>query len=126
MKLRIKGNSLRLRVSRSDVKRLMNEGMIEESIRFAPEEGAALTYALEQSSAEVKIAIRYRAQRVTVALRAEDALRWADGEDVGIYANVNVGTEELAILVEKDFACLDGNDAENEDTFANPNLQGVC
>jgi hypothetical protein len=32
----------------------------------------------------------------------------------------------LSLAIEKDFACLDHNDAENEDTFPNPNLAAAC
>ena len=37
MKLRIKGNSLRLRISRSEVARLLEGDCLEETIHFAPE-----------------------------------------------------------------------------------------
>ena len=30
------------------------------------------------------------------------------------------------LRVEKDFACLDGINADNEDTFPNPNIGMVC
>jgi hypothetical protein len=32
----------------------------------------------------------------------------------------------LNVIVEKDFACLDLSDAENEDTFQNPELGAAC
>ena len=48
MKLRIKGDSLRLRVSRSEVARLFAGDCLEETIHFAPEAGATFTYALQQ------------------------------------------------------------------------------
>jgi hypothetical protein len=32
----------------------------------------------------------------------------------------------LDVLIEKDFACLDRNDKENEDTFPNPNVGTTC
>jgi uncharacterized protein DUF7009 len=40
MKLRIKGNSLWVRVSRSEVTGLLADGCLEERIYFAPEKGA--------------------------------------------------------------------------------------
>jgi len=53
--------------------------------------------------------------------------RWAAGDDVGIYVEVALGGDQvLSLAIEKDFACLDSNDAENEDTFPNPNLAAVC
>jgi len=48
MKLRIKGNTLRVRVSRSEVARLLAADLLEETIYFTPEPTAKLTYALQQ------------------------------------------------------------------------------
>jgi hypothetical protein len=47
MKLRIKGNTLRLRVSRSKVPRLLSGDRLEETIHFTPEPVAKFTYALQ-------------------------------------------------------------------------------
>ncbi len=55
MKLRIKGNSLRLRVSPSEMERLLSAGRIEEIIHFAQEPDAKLTYALEQAASKQEI-----------------------------------------------------------------------
>jgi len=43
MKLRIKGNSLRPRVSRSEVASLLKRDRLEETIRLAPQANAKLT-----------------------------------------------------------------------------------
>jgi hypothetical protein len=126
MKLRIKGNSLRLRVSRSELARLMQTGRIEETIRFAPEEDAKLTYALEQSADHEAMSMRWQPREVAVLLPQEEAARWSEGDQVGLYCDCPIGEESLALLVEKDFACLDGTEADNEDTFPNPNQGAVC
>jgi hypothetical protein len=125
MKLRIKGNSLRLRVSPSEMARLLDTGRIEETIYFAAGDGAKLTYALEHRAAE-EISLHYRANEVTVSLSTASVHEWAEGEQVGIYGALDVGHGQLELIVEKDFACLDGSDAENADTFANPNQGAVC
>jgi len=53
--------------------------------------------------------------------------KWAGGEDVGVYADVAMGEDlTLSVALEKDFACLDRGDSDNEDTFPNPNLATVC
>jgi len=126
MKLRIKGNSLRLRVSPSEMERLQRAGRIEEIIHFAPDPDAKLTYALEQAESKQEITVRYRPQEVTLALSKESVRKWAQTEQVGIYGAVDVGFGQLAIAVEKDFACLDRSHPDNEDTFANPNSANVC
>ncbi len=50
MKLRINGHSLRLRVSRSEVEYLLQNGRIEDTIYFGVDQEARLTYALEHSN----------------------------------------------------------------------------
>ncbi len=126
MKLRIKGNSLRLRVSPSEMERLLSAGRIEETIRFAREPDAKLTYAVELAGSRQEIAVRYRPHEVTVVLSTESARSWAEGEQVGIYGSSDAGCDQLALAVEKDFACLDREAAGNEDTFANPNKVPAC
>jgi hypothetical protein len=52
MKLRIKGNSLRIRVGRSELERFLDDGRVEDTIHFAPQPEARLTYVLESSAPE--------------------------------------------------------------------------
>jgi hypothetical protein len=121
MKLRIKGNSLRLRISRTEMARLLQVGRIEQTVYFARD--AKLTYALEHAASAQTISVRYRPQEVTVLLSTSEARQWAEGEQVGIYGSADTGHGPLALLVEKDFACLNASDADSEDeadAFPNP------
>jgi hypothetical protein len=120
MKLRIKGNSLRLRVSPSEVARLFDSGRVEETIQFAAQPDAGLTYALECGEDRGEVFVRYRPQEVTVVLPATQARSWAEGDQVGIYGESDVGGRALTLAVEKDFACLDDAEQGNQDTFPNP------
>lgn len=98
----------------------MQTGRIAETIHFTPSDDAKLTYALEHSVAQTEMSVQYRPQEVTVTLSTEEARRWSEGDQVGLYCEFAIGDKVLAVLVEKDFACLDGSDAENEDSFENP------
>ena len=129
MKLRIKGDSLRLRVTPSEVVRLVKGGRVEETVHFSPEPEARLTYALESAQSagtDGAVQIRCVGREVAVVVSAQRAREWADGSEVGIYAQFPVTNGLLEIAVEKDFACLDRNDVENEDTFPNPKQGAVC
>lgn len=127
MKLRIKGNSLRLRVSRSEVTRLIDTGHIEETIFFGPSEHARLTYALEHGPDLMGPTLRYRPPEVVIILPREEATTWAGSNQVGIYGTVDLGpVRALDLIVEKDFACLDLSDADNLDTFPNPDAARIC
>jgi hypothetical protein len=125
MKLRIKGDSLRLRLGPQEIARLIETGRVEETIHFGAEPGASLTYALELAPAGRELTLRYAPRRVTVLVLRERANEWARGNVVGIAGEVAAGENTLTVLVEKDFACIDREDHENEDTFPNPKA-GVC
>lgn len=125
MKLRIKGNSLRLRLAPSEVARLLQTGRVEDTVRFAKDEEAKLTYAIECSTDQHGVAMRYRPREVAVLLPIEAATSWANGEPVGIYADLDVGGSRLEVAVEKDFSCLHGDEREIADTFPNPRLGSI-
>ena len=125
MKLRIRGNSLRYRTTRSEVAKLIDAGRIEETVFFAAGDHCKLTYALELEREEQQrfLELRYQPSEIVVVLPTEQARAWAEGNIVGIYHSVDLGTRGiLELIVEKDFACLDGADADDVDIFPNPNV----
>jgi hypothetical protein len=126
MKLRIQGNSLRLRISPSEMARFLESGRIEEAIHFGAGEDASLTYALEHSPQTTATTVRYDSRELTVMVASREAQRWAEGQDVGLYGESSTRRGPLQIAVEKDFACLDKDSAANADTFPNPNQGQVC
>jgi hypothetical protein len=127
MKLRIKGNSLRVRVSRSEVARLLAGDGLEETIYFTQETNAKFTYSLQQVPSLSRAAVRYTENRVAILIPADQASSWGATDQVGIAADISLGNlGSLAILIEKDFACLDRSDEDNEDTFPNPNAGTTC
>ena len=126
MKLRIKGNSLRLRITPSEMKRLLDEGRIEETIDFAPGPNGRLIYGLEHNAQTPAMAVRYTPGEVTVLVSSSAARQWAGGQDVGLYGDYLTGEAALSLAVEKDFSCLDKTDAENVDTFPHPKQGAAC
>jgi hypothetical protein len=127
MKLRIKGNSLRLRVSRSELARFQAEGRIEETIHFTAAPEATLTYALESALKPSPMTVRYGSREVTVILSEDRARIWEAQSEIGVYTTLDMGSAgSLEVAVEKDFACLDRSDEDNCDTFANPHLGATC
>jgi hypothetical protein len=127
MKLRIKGNSLRLRISRSEVTRLLEGDCLEETIQFAPEACARFTYALQQDRLVGRPTIQYTENRVAVLIPVDQANAWGNTDQVGIAEDIGLGQlGSLALLIEKDFACLDRSDEDNQDAFPNPNVGATC
>lgn len=130
MKLRIKGDSLRLRISPSEMDRLLQTGRIEDTIHFGASPESHLTYALESQenheSLQPSIRVRHMTTEVAVIMSSVTARNWAAGSDVGVYEVISVGHRRLEIAVEKDFACLDVNQSQNQDTFPNPKQGNTC
>jgi hypothetical protein len=127
MKLRIKENTMRVRVSRSEVARLLTGDCLEETIHFTPEPVAKLSYALQQDQSLSRPTVQYTENRVAILIPADQVNTWGTTDQVGIAEDISLGNLwSLGLLIEKDFACLDRSDEDNQDTFANPNAGAQC
>lgn len=121
MKLRIKGNSLRYRITRGEMKRLEDTGSVEERVNFGV---MTLTYALCKTDASV-LSATFEANRITLYLPAELIEEWAHTDRVGFDRRIPLpdSDESLYILVEKDFTCLDNVEEDQSDNYPNPLLK---
>ncbi len=124
MKLRIRGNSVRIRVSQTELKQLAEAGLAEDAVRFAPDVG--LVYRVRVVP-EGPIAAELENGELTVTLPKAVVERWTAPDEVSIRGEQPIGGgETLKILVEKDFECLKPREGEDEsDLFPNP-AQGTC
>ena len=115
MKLRIQGNSLRLRLNQREVAQLSDAGRVESSIEFAP--GCSLSYLLESSPVAESTSTTFdgRAIRVTIPIR--QMTQWVESDRVGIETPVQSGVE---LLIEKDFQCLHRSADQEPDAFPRP------
>ena len=116
MKLRLSTGSLRLRLSQSEVAQLHDTGEVREAVTFAP--GSELVYSLE-TGALAEPTADFTHGKVRVILPTRVAMKWAETDQVGI----EVQTETLKLLIEKDFKCLHKDPEPGEDLFPNP-LEG--
>ena len=125
MKLRIRDNSLRLRLTQVEVERLRRDGLVSARILFP--DGRELVYEVESSPASVAPATFYGGDRITVRLPETRVLAWAATDQVSIEEEqLLTGGESLKILVEKDFACLAPREGEDEsDMYPHP-LRGTA
>lgn len=128
MKLRIKGNSARLRLSQSEVSELAAGGSVVDSIAFGPQPEERLSYRIVVSDDVSAIAAELSGSVITFVLPANAAREWAASGNVSLKADQPAGDEgTLRILIEKDFACLNPRRGEDEtDMFPNPNAGATC
>ncbi len=127
MKLRIKGNSVRWRVSRSELAKLERGDVIEDTVHFSPRPEARLTYRLQPARQPEPVRVEWASQTLTVVLSEQQIRSWSKETEIGIYDSIDLGMHgSLQVAIEKDFACIDRTDEENADTFANPHTAGAC
>jgi len=128
MKLRIKGNSIRLRLGQSEVRQLATEGVVEEFTDFGPAEAQRFGYALHATFEAPDVSASFADGRVVISIPADAIHRWAGSTQVGIGAVQRTADGgQLQILVEKDFECIDAAADESQaDAFPNPQRGAEC
>lgn len=124
MKLRLRENSIRLRLLQSEVRQLREIGTISETIVFGINPTETITYALRVSGETEKIHAQMNNNQIEIFLPLAVAENWADGEEIGLYGTQKIGDSgELKIVIEKDFVCVDRPfDKDNQDAFPHPKI----
>lgn len=112
MKIRIKGNAIRYRLTKSDISKLAEIGRLQEQIDFI---GKSLIYALITTQSGVMSA-EFLNDTIVLYIPKTMVQKLVDTEQVG-FSNNN-GT--LMLLVEKDFTCLDNVAEDQSDNYSNP------
>lgn len=128
MKLRIRGNSIRLRLGQSEVHQLAVEGAIHEVAYFGAQPTERLTYTLRASGEGSQVAATLEPGQITVSVACHLIHEWATTERVGIEMIQRIaGSPDLRILIEKDFECIDAPLQESqEDAFPRPLQSDSC
>jgi len=112
MKLRIKSNSIRYRVTRTDVDQLLKAGYLKDGVNFGDDE---LTYVL-QSTSEEQLSADFKNNIVTLYIPTSMLTELANTDKVGFEHTAGA----LHLLVEKDFMCLDNVAEDQSDNYPNP------
>ena len=122
MKIRIKGNSIRLRLTKTEVDNFAANGVVEEKTEFGD---TYFSYRMESSPHHQELAAVYQGNLITVFIPTAIAQNWTSTELVGFENKMDIGNDkQLFLLVEKDFVCLDNTFEDQSDNFPNPNA--VC
>jgi len=124
MKLRIRGDSIRLRLKRGEVDQLASGTSIVEETHFP---NAVLTFRLDVSEND-DVSASFDNGSLVVSLPKSSVLDWAGSDEVSLVAEQELsGASSLSLLIEKDFSCLEPGhhrDCEDDtDTFPHPRAQ---
>ena len=122
MKIRIKGNFVRFRLTQSEVKALANGSNLSESTCFGPGEEHTFVYALQAKNGIEDLQATFDGRKMTLFLPADAARSWHGDSRVGFENKQEVAPGIfLEMLLEKDFACLDDTHEDQTDKYPNPN-----
>ncbi len=117
MKLRIRGNTIRFRLTQSEIKQLSEEGLVEDAVEFSS--SSKMTYRILSGSYS-QISASFENNTISVYVPVQVFNAWAGSDQAGI-ENGEYGLVPLFILIEKDFQCLKARPGdEDKDAFPNP------
>lgn len=114
MKIRIKGNSVRFRLTKSEVERLRSASHLEEQTEFS---GKTFAYAIEVTNGN-KLSADFIGDKIMLNMPKVMIDELSN--------TARVGFEDLTgpvnLLIEKDFACIDNTDEDQSDHYPNPHV----
>lgn len=118
MKVRIKENSVRYRLTKSEVEELSMKGYYEEKTAFINQ---PFTYRLVAQESNTHLTATYINNTLTIFMPQMDALQWFDADKIGYQHDfLQDNGESLFLLIEKDFVCLDETVEDQSDNYPHP------
>jgi len=126
MKLRIRENTLRFRLGRSEVETFAQTGAIGDNVRFGLGKND-FGYLLEKTP-DSNFSASCADGTIVVRVPASDANSWANSDEVSLAGTFLADEQtELRILIEKDFVCLNAhNDEDQSDRYPHPKGDAAC
>jgi len=122
MKLRIKGNSIRFRLTQSEVKIVEQTGLVKDQIKFS--NSISLEYEIKAATGLGYVVATYSENKITLKVNESLIRDWAHSDQVTISSSLDLSSNEnLTILIEKDFKCLSPRDEDESDMFPHPKQQ---
>ncbi len=116
MKLRIRGNTIRLRLSQGEVEQVGRGDAVSETTQLAG--GVTFTYSLRASD-ERSLRASMSGTHLVIEAPATALATWASDDRVAL--DCAAAEQSSAILIEKDFACLTPREGgDDDDTFPHP------
>ena len=119
MKIRIQGQSIRFRLSKTDISNLEKAGFLSQSTSFPHTELLIYEIGIENRN---DLQLSFTNNKITLKMPEELAKNWINTEEVGFDKQIKYGdNQSIYLLVEKDFQCLVPRAHENEsDNYKNP------
>lgn len=121
MKIRIKGNTVRLRLTQSEVRQLSETGTVTETTPFGP---TTFSYQVAMHPDIGNLQANYTENRIVLLVPETMGKTWFQDEKVGFENQMALPDgNTLHLLLEKDFTCLENRSEDESDNYPNPKLQ---
>jgi len=118
MKIRFQENSIRMRLTRSEVAQFHQTGKVMSKVQFPGQK--ELNYGLTKTSSH-ELAASFSIDSLTLEIPKELGDTWASTDQIGFEGSVIVGEGiQLQLLVEKDLQCTSRDWEDKSDLFPNP------
>lgn len=116
MKIRIKDNSIRFRLTQSEVAALGLHGNISSITEFADQD---LVYSIVTTEKDTDLDASFLNHKIVLRMPIAMVQEWLSTDRVGFAGK----SGKISILVEKDFVCIDNTLEDQSDNYPNPNLK---
>jgi len=118
MKLRIKGNSIRVRLSKPEVEELVSGSLLQDSTNFG---NNSFGYAVQPVKNGEFLTAGYDKNIITLYVPEALLKEWSTNSVVGFKSKMPLeNSGDLHLLLEKDFKCLDETIDDQSDLYDNP------
>jgi len=118
MKIRIKENSIRLRLTKSEVEQFLIDGQFSQTCKIGTN---IFSYTLKSSEEVEDLMATFDKNNITVFMPNSYLPQWKAADKVGFTNSVVMEDKvTLSLKVEKDFVCLDDTDEDQSDNYPNP------
>lgn len=115
MKIRIKDNSIRFRLTQSEVSELGKNGSVSSFTEFVDR---PFIYVIEKTK-ETTLSAAFIENKIVMKMPEVMVEEWVSTDTVGFDGQAGL----VKLLVEKDFVCIDNTMEDQSDNYPNPNLK---
>jgi len=118
MKIRMKDNSIRFRLTKSEVTSFCDKGFYKSETQLV---NKSLIYILNSSEDVDNLTASFQENTISVIMPNSLKEEWSNSDKVGFKNEVQLPNGvSLLIKVEKDFVCLDETEEDQSDNYPNP------
>ncbi|MEP2240161.1 MAG: hypothetical protein ABJI22_17470 [Maribacter sp.] len=120
MKIRIKGDSIRFRLTQTEVKSLSDNGQIHDSTNFGT---IKFNYGVVLKSTIEQLHIGFDNNSIILEMPEAIGKAWFSNDIITYDHTMKTAAgNNLYLLLEKDFTCLDNTIEDQSDNYPNPKL----